>query len=91
MTSVIWVVGVLGPAAALAPEIIKGVKAVVSSLRGVLVGRHPGTVTPWPGSAPSGARRLKFAARLLAAGRIVPPQVGGLADDGEGPEEVRAA
>jgi hypothetical protein len=91
MTSVIWVAGILGPAAALAPEIIKGIKTVVTALRRVGEARHPGTLTPWPGSAPAGQGRVKLAARLLARGGIVPLDVGGQADDSQDHEEVRAA
>jgi predicted PurR-regulated permease PerM len=53
MTSVILALGVLGPAAALAPEIIKGIKAVVTWLRRVGVAHRPATVTPWSGSEPT--------------------------------------
>jgi hypothetical protein len=91
MTSVIWVLGVLGPGAALAPEIIKGVKAVVSWLRRVRVDRHAGTLASWPGSALTDRRRLKLAARLLAAGGVVPLHRRDLADDSQVPEEARAA
>jgi hypothetical protein len=53
MTSVILVFGVLGPVATLSPEIIKGIKAVVTWLRHVGVAHRPGTVTAWSGYTPT--------------------------------------
>lgn len=91
MTSVIWVAWVLAPAVALSPEIIKGVKAVVTWLSRVGIGHHAGTVTPSPDSALTGARLPKPATRLLAAGGIEPVHVCDRADHSRGPEVVRAA
>lgn len=89
--SVIWVAWVLAPAAALAPEIIKAVRAVVTSLRGVGAGRDPAAVTPSLDSAPTGPGRPKPAIRLLAARGIVPLHVRGRADYRQCPDAVRAA
>lgn len=52
MTTALWVTGALGTAAALGPEIIKGVKVVVSSLRRGR-GRHPSALAPSPVLRPS--------------------------------------